>query len=87
MDSAGTGFGDQGGRSKMKASGTIRYITDLGFTDDMTEKIADAAELDEVNYIGYHNPSNNGDRSSDKYMGIGCNQVNILADQRNKFSG
>ena len=72
MDSSGTVPGNQGWRSKRVTSVPIRYIMDLGFTDEKTENNADANRMKKNSDWG-HNPSNNGDSSSDKSMGLGRN--------------
>ena len=64
MESTGTGSGKQGGRSKRYTAAPIRFITELGLTDENIEKTADATESDEVNSDGDQNTSNDGDSSS-----------------------
>ena len=65
----------------------IRYITDLGFTDDKTYKNDNAAKSGEVNSNGDHHPTNYDDISLDESMGLGHNHVDIIAYQCKIFSG
>ena len=79
VESTDTGSSYQCGGSKRKTAVPIRYITYLGFTDDKTYKNDNAAKSGEVNSNGDHHPTNYDDISLDESMGLGHNQVDIIA--------